>query len=488
MKSLSWRFCFIGGIFAHVFSVAGFSFVGNRVHRCGILQRQTLLTSHSSTRPSSYLFSFQQDDLETNVGLLEGKESSSSPLDQPEMYSRDSKPEPDAHQNGLLQGDTHNGPKHPEGNKNMARLLLIGAAALYGTNFSFVKMLGQTDMSIALSASLRFGLAALVTSPWLFEKTEPPSTNESERNRTMNHKAEITLRGMEVGFWNSAGYIAQAVGLGTTLASKSAFLCSLAVVTVPLLDVATGKRLETRQITGIILALLGVAVLELGGLSASDLALTSGDLASMVQPLAFGIAFWRMEKAMQKYPEEAKRATAAQLLAVFLGSAAYGVVSNPGFFDTTKIVPFLSQPTVLFSLFWTGCVTTALTIYMESTALKSLSAAETTLILSTEPLWGTAFAAATLGEQVGVDTGIGAVLIISACLFSTLGLDGIKQLFSSTGKSSQEGNDSDTKFSNIARGGFFTAAGTSFLGTLKDTAVQIHDFLVDVLQQGPPDF
>jgi drug/metabolite transporter (DMT)-like permease len=386
-------------------------------------------------------------------------------------------------------------------NKNMARLLLICAAALYGTNFSFVKMLGQTDMSIALSATLRFGLAALVTAPWLFGSTTMQSTGDSgsinnpaeQKEARMDHRAEVTLRGMEVGFWNSAGYIAQAVGLGTTLASKSAFLCSLAVVTVPLLDLATGKRLELRQITGIILALLGVAVLELGGLSASDLALTKGDLASMVQPLAFGVAFWRMETAMQKYPEEAKRATAAQLLAVFIGSAAYGFVTNPAFFDTAKVLQLVSEPTVLFSLFWTGCITTALTIYMESTALKSLSAAETTLILSTEPLWGTAFAAALLGEQVGIDTGIGAVLIISACLISSLGWDGIKNLVaSSPGKSSfpQEKNkdEGDEGFSPLARGGFFAAAGASFLGTLKDMATELQDFVMELLQNGPPDF
>jgi hypothetical protein len=36
-------------------------------------------------------------------------------------------------------------------------------------------------------------------------------------------------------------------------------------------------------------------------------ALSHGDLLSLVQPLAFGMAFWRMEKAMKKYPQEANR-------------------------------------------------------------------------------------------------------------------------------------------------------------------------------------
>mmetsp|Transcript_11873 Transcript_11873/g.22850 ORF Transcript_11873/g.22850 Transcript_11873/m.22850 type:complete len:484 (+) Transcript_11873:365-1816(+) len=483
MKSLLLQLCLIGIISGA--RVAGFSPTARGcVHR----PRPLHFTPSASfrSRPSSFLWAVNQDD---RIGLLDPPA-----FERPEISSSQDAElvhEVDAE---LVQeaGTSLNASNKPNGddNRNMARLLLIGAAALYGTNFSVVKMLGQTDMSIALSATLRFGLAALITSPWLFGKTENPNTNEVH-GEAMDHRLGVTLRGMEVGFWNSAGYIAQAVGLGTTLASKSAFLCSLAVVTVPLLDFATGKRLETRQITGIVLALLGVAVLELGGLSASDLALTSGDLASMVQPLAFGVAFWRMEQVMHKYPEEAKRATAAQLLAVFLGSAAYGFVTDPGFFDMTKIIEFVSEPTVLLSLFWTGCITTALTIYMESTALKSLSAAETTLILSTEPLWGTAFAAAVLGEQVGVDTGIGAVLIIAACLVSNLGLDGIKNLVAGASKSTrQEGkvNDSDVEYSTLARGGFFAAAGSSFLGAIKDTVIQIQDILFNVFPQGPPDF
>ena len=69
----------------------------------------------------------------------------------------------------------------------------------------------------------------------------------------------------------------------------------------------------------------------------------------------------------------------------------------------------------------TGIVTTALTSFGENVAMKKLSAAESTVIYSTEPLWGTAFAAVALGEQVGWNTGVGAFLILSACVWSSLG-------------------------------------------------------------------
>lgn len=257
------------------------------------------------------------------------------------------------------------------------------------------------------------------------------------------------LWGFEVGLWNSIGYVAQAVGLETTLASKSAFLCSMAVVIVPLLDWLTGKNLVPRQWVGALMALVGVAFLELSGGSggedevASWMMMTPGDILSLVQPFTFGIGFWRMEQAMQRFPGEARRMTAAQLMIVFLFSTAYGLwtlhtldgsslngLESPLSFVVISFPwkEWLTDPSILFSLFWTGCITTALTIYMETLALESLSAAETTLIFSTEPLWGTAFAFAVMGEQIGLNTAVGAGLILTACIYSNLGMQGLRDM------------------------------------------------------------
>ena len=76
---------------------------------------------------------------------------------------------------------------------------------------------------------------------------------------------------------------------------------------------------------------------------------------------------------------------------------------------------------VIAAIAWTGIVTTALTAYGENYSMKSLSASESTIIYSTEPLWGTAFAAVALGETVGINTAVGAALIMCACVWSTLG-------------------------------------------------------------------
>jgi drug/metabolite transporter (DMT)-like permease len=352
-----------------------------------------------------------------------------------------------------------------------ARWLLVAPAALYGTNFSLVKLLGD-EMPVGVSTPLRFGFAALATLPWLVQgfvpimnlKSKDMDHSESQLESQMgdeeaDRRVMATMYGLEVGLWNSMGYVAQAVGLETTLASESAFLCSMAVVIVPLLDWVAGKRLLPRQWVGAVMALIGVAFLELGDVGAilslnndSGIAIPTGKVISMIQPVAFGFGFWRMEQAMDRFPKEARRMTAAQLMAVFITSVGYGLwtvgVFEP-FFDEssvgaafagfqsslasiTTLFPWNEWATnrsLWFSLFWTGCITTALTVYMENLALESLSAAETTLIFSTEPLWGTAFAVAVMGEQMGVNSAVGAGVILMACVYSNLGVHGLQEMW-----------------------------------------------------------
>ena len=146
-----------------------------------------------------------------------------------------------------------------------ARLLLLLSAALYGTNFTMVKNLDDI-MPVGISSTMRFGFAAIVMFPMLLaplpeelrvvgvssSKGEEQSSSRSsssgsvrtetgrngvsddgggrsEYGRIMQNMFQFLeepsrlsagLAGMEIGLYNSIGYIAQAVGLRTTTASK----------------------------------------------------------------------------------------------------------------------------------------------------------------------------------------------------------------------------------------------------------------------------
>ncbi len=106
-----------------------------------------------------------------------------------------------------------------------ARLLLLLSAALYGTNFSVVKSLDEI-IPVGVSSTLRFGLAAFAMLPWLIAplSDEFIINIESATKKTTYafmepSRLSVGLAGMEIGLWNSIGYLSQAIGLRTTAAS-----------------------------------------------------------------------------------------------------------------------------------------------------------------------------------------------------------------------------------------------------------------------------
>lgn len=110
-------------------------------------------------------------------------------------------------------------------------------------------------------------------------------------------------------------------------------------------------------------------------------------------------------------------------VAVLAGVWCAGAGDLPPSLDSLKetLMPASGSLAVPISLLWTGLVTTALTVFAETFAMRNVSAAESTVILSTEPIWGTAFAAILLGETIGWNTGLGAVLIVAACTWTSVG-------------------------------------------------------------------
>ena len=314
----------------------------------------------------------------------------------------------------------------------VARGILLMVSAFYGTNFGCVKILDQA-LDPSMAATFRFSLAATVFAPFL-------ATCISQNPR-------LVMGGLEVGVYLFFGYWAQAHALLTSSASTAAFICSLAVVVVPLLDAVAGKKNKNyanapwyAPLFPAALAAAGVGCLELGGTSVPGV----GDLWAVVQPLMFGLGFWRVESHMKdaKAPGEAQAFTGAMMLTVaafswvwalfdyVLPAASASALNADGSAVSSLalvVAAVQSQVAqvgdwhVALAIIWTGVVTTALTSFGENMAMKSLSSAETTVIFSTEPLWGTAFAAVALGEAVGSEVFVGAALILSACVWSSLG-------------------------------------------------------------------
>lgn len=257
-----------------------------------------------------------------------------------------------------------------------ARTALLIVSALYGSNFGCVKILNQS-MDPSLGAFMRFTLAGMIFFPnfisYIFSKKDK----------------SLLINGFEVGTYCFLGYWAQANALDQdSSASNTAFICSLAVVVVPILDIIF-KSTKPKDIYSMIqsvvpaiLALCGVGFLEFG-----DERLASfSDLLACLQPLFFGLSFWRIESYINKAKQagDSQSFTGSMLFTVAFLSLVWvvsdfslftmnGHVNSSAFANLLSQLHTMHDSTVLAAILWTGIFTTALTTYVENIAMKMLS-------------------------------------------------------------------------------------------------------------------
>jgi drug/metabolite transporter (DMT)-like permease len=280
-----------------------------------------------------------------------------------------------------------------------ARASLLFVAALYGTNYGSIRYLQDLGSSDAVAA-VRFLIAGAVTAPWLWKIPSP-----------------VLVSGAQIGLLNALGYFGQSLALETTSSSKTAFICSLAVLTVPCFEAIEGRTPPERSAwLSAAAAAVGVLFLELGGLSEVVAAPNQGDLIALAQPLFFGLGYWRLAAAAKQWPGQALPLVAASSVAAAAAFTAWAWSSHSLLSAEQLVAAFTREPALLGTLLWTAVVTTAVTAWLEARSLLTLTAAEATVLYSTEPLFATAFAAAALGESWGGwNAAAGAVMIVGAC-------------------------------------------------------------------------
>lgn len=255
----------------------------------------------------------------------------------------------------------------------------------------------------------------------------------------------VIRAGLEMGFWCATGFAAQAIGLKYTSASKAALLCSLGVILPPLFasiehmiyshHVGTVKETDALEMkaaspslssvwksmmrSGIapaLLAMAGAAVLEWGGLEAPSWS----DLILLLTPFSFAMCLYRSEKFAAVYPQHTATLTGTMLTSVTFYALVGAIVQ--GSLPRTRdawlgVLGVLGREKRLWPLLaFQGLVATGWTAISEQQALKVLTAGDTILIYTLEPIFATLFAYLLLHERVGWSTVLGAVLIVTACI------------------------------------------------------------------------
>jgi drug/metabolite transporter (DMT)-like permease len=238
---------------------------------------------------------------------------------------------------------------------------------------------------------------------------------------------------------------------------QSAFYNSLVVVVVPLLDYVILKREMRRKVMlAVFLAVVGVLFMQQkdqysdqsevdtmsGDLNTSTLNgaqnknefgkmtmfsslsqnFSIGDIFCLLQATFFGIGYWRLEHVSQRYPKHALDVTVGQIIFLSIGSIVYCVADQRQIPSLDDLVGWmtLSPTSFIAALLWTGLVSTALALYLETVAIKVVSATELTIIMTSVSLWGCVFAYIVFREILSPQDFLGGLLILSGCFLATL--------------------------------------------------------------------
>lgn len=215
----------------------------------------------------------------------------------------------------------------------------------------------------------------------------------------------LLWKGMVLGIFLYLAFVLQTAGLQFTTPSKNAFLTAVNVVIVPFIGyVLYKKRVDKFELTGAVLAMVGVGILSLN----LAFVVNFGDFLSLL--CAFAFAFHIFYTAKYVKDEDPILLTLIQMVtAAVIGIA---VIS----FQGDLAVP--ATPESLAPVLYLGVFSTTLAYLLQTSAQKYMSETKAAIILSTESFFGMIFSIIILHEIVTNQMVIGAVLILIAIIIS----------------------------------------------------------------------
>ena len=296
-----------------------------------------------------------------------------------------------------------------------SRFFLLIASLLIGTNFVFIKIL-VTALSPSVAVALRFTLGAIALSPLLFPCD-----------------SQYFLIGIQLGSQIFLAVFCESIALQTVLASTASFIGSLCGIVPPVVDLFFSNPNMKRSgvycylILPPIFAALGVMLF----VSFGSENLTGTNCLILFPFLLCGISFWRMEKFLRSIEKpDALKVTTYVIMTTAILSLMWVIIDHLitlcrfgsviGIHRFQREVDGLGNVGVIGSLLWSGLLSTSLAYALYDKSMTVLPASEAAIMCSTEPLWATSLSVLLLGEKLTWNMIVGAIIIILACLWSSL--------------------------------------------------------------------
>lgn len=275
----------------------------------------------------------------------------------------------------------------------VALLALLAASVIWGGTFVVVGEAVQ-DLPVFHLLACRFSLAALCL--WPFARK---TLAETWRTRGAWLLGAVLF----------AAFVFQTAGLVWTTPSRSAFLTALSVPFVPLLRWLWRREGVAREVLlGLGLVMLGQVLLYSRGLGAA--AFGWGDLLTLLGAVGYAVHILLAERLAQ--PGRALALTFMQSLVVALLAAPSLLLDPPTRAQFT--------PSAIGAILFTGILASGVAFSCQLFAQQRLSAVETALILTLEPVVASAFSVAVGVEPLALSTVVGGSLLLAGVVLSQL--------------------------------------------------------------------
>ena len=297
---------------------------------------------------------------------------------------------------------THEGTVVP---KNVARLMMLVNAAVWGSGYTMLKhvqgfMTSQWMMFFRMTASVV--LMAIVFLPHL---------------RKIRIGRYI-VPGLTLALTYWLGFLFQLKGLETTTPGRNSFFTDTYCVMVPFVIWAiTRKRPSIQHIIAAFVCAFGIGLVSLGGSGGGNLiGLSPGDILTIVGALFYAVNLVVVGMMGRKFDAVALMLMEFAWCAVFFGAGAR-------MFDGVPSASWMRIDVVL-CLAYLVIGSTIIAQIFQTIAVQNLPATEGSVILSTECIFAMIIAVIFTGEKLTVSSVCGFAVIFGAILLSEVQLPG----------------------------------------------------------------
>lgn len=216
--------------------------------------------------------------------------------------------------------------------------------------------------------------------------------------------------GIIIGIFLFLAYAFQTVGCNYTTAGKNAFLTAVYVLIVPLLHWIINKKVPHRKIViAAVMAIVGIGLITLDG--AAESGVNIGDVLTLI----CGIFYAAQIVFIARYV-----GGGSPLMLTFLQlltSAVLAWITAPLFGEAFPVNAF-SDMSVISSMLYLGLFSTMLCFFLQNLCQKYTHTATSSILLSTEAVFGCLFSVIFNNEQITVKMGIGCLLMFIAILIA----------------------------------------------------------------------